>query len=673
MLARQSLTVAVLSLAVHLAVHGSVASAQDEVYIRMTPLQGTAGAVNPMDPQEWILSTGGETIEAEVWAGNWGWYDTCQAYQAFLDCDTYQFIVNGSETGVCVQAVSDEFYDDYWPYGIGVDTARAEWIFFDYAAFGNASCGYMCDPDACGVTVSGRFNVSGSIYTGGLATDPGEWVYLGTFSFDVPLAARGTAEVGLNELSSLSMLKDSLGQAIVPTVFTKMKITVETGMCCVHDIGPLGCEDGVTKSTCDGYGGVWVKGSQCSGLDGNEDGVDDNCLCGLDEDCADGDACTTNECVREHAGDTYGACLTLNVDIEDDECCDPTCVYGSLSDLNGNGTIASNVDGSTCTLDLCDGEACALGDQCGVPWNPPTNPGGACDDADTCTTDDICDDNGVCAGTDIRTIACPGGDDDCIFPENPISVCEEGFCTCEVHRPNPVEWISEDFQRNLVGGWCTEDADCSDGSVSECYCILDEGRTEGSCYVPCSRYLRVDNANNSGTATALRVTLEGEACGPWWVGEPYNSGAHYYITVATLVDEPVYQATWPEELEITDCEIVPGETYVVQAIRITGDIANEDDYSTGLSLRTPTLWGDVVGTCAFGHCLGPNLQANIDDILAEIAHFQSKYNGPHAQFDIAPAFSADSMTDQRVIIDDILGVIDGFQSKAYKGAGPCGC
>ncbi len=251
-----------------------------------------------------------------------------------------------------------------------------------------------------------------------------------------------------------------------------------------------------------------------------------------------------------------------------------------------------------------------------------------------------------------------------------------------VERPDPVEWSSEDYGHNTVGGRCTTDADCTTtaGAVSECYCIIDEGvgETEGSCYLPCLRYLQVDNSNNSGTATALRVRIDGDPCGDveWWVGEPQNPGDPYNMTIATLVASPVYRSSWPAQLDVTDCEIVGGQTYIVQAIPDTGDIGDEGDYSAPLNLKTPTLWGDVAGTCSWDKCLGPNLEVNIDDILAEIAHFQggtTNPNGPHAQFDIAPALPTNSVPNQEVNIDEILGTIQGFQANPYLGAGPCGC
>ncbi len=439
----------------------TAASAQDEVYIKLTPLQSTIGGINPGDPQEVLLPAGGASVEAEVWASNWGWYDTALAYQAFLDCDTYQFYSNAVATGVCVQALGPNFQTTYVPYQMGIDTTRGDWIFTGYAALGAVNDTYDCVPDACGVTIAGRFVVSAAIYMGSLASDPGGWVYLGTFSFDVPLTARGTAEVGLNELPDRTMIKDSAGQAILPTVFSKMKITVETGMCCNGNgtEGTLWCIDGVIKGECDAILGVWVNGAECSEEDLNGDGVDDNCGCGSHADCADGDACTTNECVFENPGDLLGECLNANVSIDADECCDPTCVVGSLADLNGSGTVASNYDGNDCTYDLCDAAgSCALGDQCGVPTNPNSDAGDSCDDLNGCTTADICDGAGVCFGTDINTIPCPGGDVDCVFPETPVGFCEEGYCVCNLNTAMTLDVLDDDC--------CFEEGDLFDLEVN---------------------------------------------------------------------------------------------------------------------------------------------------------------------------------------------------------------
>ncbi len=371
-------------------------------------------------------------------------------------------------------------------------------------------------------------------------------------------------------------------------------------------------------------------------------------------------------------------------------CCDP--VTGACTMLDA---VCCPLDGGVpypeedCTLEACcfpDGTCEMLARVCCELIGGTSVPGEVCTAPEACLLPDC-----TCVMAD--ALCCVnelGG-----VPQGSGSVCPV--------RPNPVEWSSEDVGHNPVGGRCTTDADCdcNDGAPSECYCILDEGGTEGSCYLPCQRYLQVDNSNNSGTSTALRVKLEGDACGPWWVGDPYESGP-YPMTIAILVDTPVYRTMWPAQLDVTDCEIVPGHgcvggdnnglscdplmpedcpegvctkrTYIVQAIPNTGDTGVEGDYSAPLSLKTPTLWGDVVGTCAHDKCLGPNLDVNIDDILAEIRAFQSIFGGPHCQFDIAPPPpNTNNMTNQVVDIDDILAVIAGFQSKPYPGAGPCGC
>ena len=126
----------------------------------------------------------------------------------------------------------------------------------------------------------------------------------------------------------------------------------------------------------------------------------------------DGDSCTLEECTP---GVGCGAKPALDGTPCDDSdpCTEETlCVEGACQ---GGSTASCPADGDSCTDDACQP---TLG--CTYPMLAP---GSTCDDASACTTDDVCDDEGECKGT--NAVSCPPSTAPCT-----VAVCspETGEC-----------------------------------------------------------------------------------------------------------------------------------------------------------------------------------------------------------------------------------------------------
>ena len=114
-------------------------------------------------------------------------------------------------------------------------------------------------------------------------------------------------------------------------------------------------------------------------------------------------------------------------------------------------------------------------------------------------------------------------------------------------------------------------------------------------------------------------------------------------------------------------------SYHVQAIAISGDPGNENDYSEVLDLRTNTTWGDTVTSGTGGLLVPPDGVPGLADIMAAIAYFQGDTSvAPMTWLDIAPSTSS-SEPDQVVGLGDIMAAIAGFQGDPYPGLGPLNC
>jgi hypothetical protein len=209
---------------------------------------------------------------------------------------------------------------------------------------------------------------------------------------------------------------------------------------------------------------------------------------------------------------------------------------------------------------------------------------------------------------------------------------------------------------------CIGDEECANAAT----CI------EGLCYAPKNRYLSMSpNPENAGKETARRVSVKlgsGESTVLGWMGPPSADG------ISRVQASPEYR-DWSLDgpaLHVSDCEIAPVRTYLVQTIEAGEDIGDEAKYSEPLQLPTMPVWGDLVGTCPDNVCTPGQGVVNLDDIMAGIGRFQGVDNAPICWLDVDPS-DGDSVPNELINLGDILTVVSCFQGQAYPGDGPLGC
>jgi hypothetical protein len=211
-----------------------------------------------------------------------------------------------------------------------------------------------------------------------------------------------------------------------------------------------------------------------------------------------------------------------------------------------------------------------------------------------------------------------------------------------------------------------------------------DGSFPGVCYAPANRYISIARNPEQVENTARRITLEDAGAGPWWVGSPsYDAVEDMYF--ASVSPTSVYagidagdwvDSDWPGVVHVKGCEIAPGHTYEIQAIQDGADEADEGSYSDVLALRTAPVWGDIVSTCYFDHCLPPTgavTEPSIDDVLAVVNAFTGIRNAPLTWMDVDPVFGAGEPEGLWALIGDVLAIVNAFSGQAYPGNGPLGC
>jgi len=285
-----------------------------------------------------------------------------------------------------------------------------------------------------------------------------------------------------------------------------------TGLCAAQPANEGGtCDDGDHCTANDACASGACAGApvDCSTLDdacnvGVCDELTGNCLIVPRDDggtCDDGDPCTLADSC------TGGVCAGVPLDCSplDDACnigvCDLTsgvCTTQPRTD----GTLCDDGNGCTtndaCSSGFCAGEpldcsglnnACNLGEcvgTTGVCAVVPANEGGACDDGDLCTSNDVCA-GGACAGAPVD---CSGLNDACN-----VGACVSSTGLCAVTPVN-------------------EGDDCDDGDL----CTLDDTCALGVCAGTARDCSALDDACNVGecvSSTGLCAAVsvnEGGAC-----------------------------------------------------------------------------------------------------------------------------------------------------------------
>jgi hypothetical protein len=168
------------------------------------------------------------------------------------------------------------------------------------------------------------------------------------------------------------------------------------------------------------------------------------------------------------------------------------------------------------------------------------------------------------------------------------------------------------------------------------------------------------------------VTTRTESIVLGWVGPPDGNGRSRVLVAPEYRDWSLDA----EVIHVTECEIAPGWSYLIQAIVEGQSTSDESNYSGALPLPTAPVWGDVVSTCPQNVCEPPQgdpfTQPNIDDVLAMVNAFQGVENAPLTWLDIDPAVG-DGYPEGMVAIGDVLLLVNAFQGQVYPGNGPLNC
>ena len=241
-------------------------------------------------------------------------------------------------------------------------------------------------------------------------------------------------------------------------------------------------------------------GEACDDLDPctQVDGCADGRCQGAAVSCDDGDACTADACDAE-----TGLCLRTPVRLGVNEI---NCADGLDDDCDGRVDL-QDADCRDCVADrdcedddVCTSYVCTLG-RC-VEGGGPTD-GLACNDADACTENDVCD-RGHCGGARL----------DCAPLNGVCSVgrCEAATGLCQlIGRPNGI--ACDDSDPCTQGETCT-DATCA-GPARDCT-DLDDACHVGACRPDSGECVREDRGEGTrcddGSPCSSADRCEGGFC-----------------------------------------------------------------------------------------------------------------------------------------------------------------
>ncbi len=231
---------------------------------------------------------------------------------------------------------------------------------------------------------------------------------------------------------------------------------------------------------------------------------------------------------------------------------------------------------------------------------------------------------------------------------------------------------------------CTSTADCLEGlpagSEVDCIPFNPPCAPDGTCYVRQNRYLSIDpNPYNAGDATGRRISIDlggGVTHVLGWISAPTSVDVvgpePSPQWLSRIVDTPVYlDWTTLGSVHVGDCEIVPGRTYIVEAIIDWHDPNDPFSYSDALVLATAGAFGDVVGATIGDP---PDGLRNFKDISAVLRGFQSVQTEPRTWLDLQGGTQSPDVPDfSDINFADINHAVGGFQGGAYPLAEPCDC
>ncbi|MGB0716403.1 MAG: hypothetical protein ACPGXK_11020, partial [Phycisphaerae bacterium] len=366
------------------------------------------------------------------------------------------------------------------------------------------------------------------------------------------------------------------------------------GACCNPD---LTCTNDTTSEACNAGGGAWNVGVTCGPDTCPLPCEAETCETAVDLN-AGGEACEGGlPCTR--ATDT-SFCDQSTTPVAG--CRDA----GASTPIGGISWFSYTLSGSengVCTLSTCVGTSIdgvvAVYDDCGDILADFLDCG-----------DDTCGIGGgpsevtwECCTNQTYYFAIGGWEGDVGAVTMELSIAQDGGITCTGGAPE-APLANDIFDVNGTVKACSTDADCQAGETgpdSQTVC------RDGSCYVARQRYLSVKpNPANAGSSYALRVSLDTGVAGSAVLGfvqqatnlsAGANNGPSEYDK--STIDASPFYTDWTTlssgVISIGDCEVSPGNAYIVQSIADGADTGDEGLYSAPLNLPTCANNGDVTG------------------------------------------------------------------------------
>ncbi len=295
------------------------------------------------------------------------------------------------------------------------------------------------------------------------------------------------------------------------------KVCNDNNPCTIDSCNPqgVGCINSPADYNPCNDGSVCTEGDYCK---------DGKCLGKVDVTCDDGNSCTADKC--DPLKGCFGVPAADGAKCSDSDPCTTgnTCKGGACT----AGGVMTCDDDNACTKDVCfPGKGCKFS---------PVD-GGACDDGDTCTIDDICV-NGLCLGK--KGAACDDGNactldtcdagKGCTHQATTGELCEDGdACTLKDLCQKGV-CIAGTGKQCVDSQQCTVDAceaksgkcnfqplddgECDDGNL----CSLNDKCKGGKCQAgpppPCSdgNPCTVDNCDPATGKCQHDIMAAGAAC-----------------------------------------------------------------------------------------------------------------------------------------------------------------
>lgn len=284
----------------------------------------------------------------------------------------------------------------------------------------------VCTTDSCAPATGCQYENNSEPCNDGIFCNGTDTCSGGSCSVNAgdPCAAAGVqCQITCDEVNDIC--EDPAGTPCDDGLFCNGSDTCNGGTCSAHAGDPCVAAGVQCQITCDEASDICLDpaGTSCDDSDActtNDacDGVDGICVGGAAPDCNDLNLCTADSC------DSVLGCVNDNVAVpcDDGDACtvDDTCSSGSCAP----GSPRNCDDNNPCTVDTCDSLVGCL--------HTPT--AGSCDDGDSCTLIDVCNDQtGECIGTEL--MVCEDNDDctdnicdatqGCLYLNNTAS-CEDG-------------------------------------------------------------------------------------------------------------------------------------------------------------------------------------------------------------------------------------------------------